>query len=328
VPFLLGVDGGNSKTIALVATADGTIVGSGRGGCADIYGAVSPRAAAEAVAAAVAAALQAANLKPEDLAASCFSLAGADWPEDFAFWRRVLQRRQYKNKVVVVNDAIGALYAGLPSGIGVVVACGTGAATGARGADGELWHSSFWQETQGSSQLGYKTLRAVYRAELGLGPATSLTGRVLAFFELASVEQVLHRMTARQRRPAIPIERLARALLDEAQAGDAVAQGIVQEHGASLGDYAAVAARRVAIEPLPFTLVLTGGVLRHPSPLLGQAIVARVQATAPAVQAVTSQFEPAVGALLLARESAGLAPDEITLARLHATMPPSILFET
>jgi N-acetylglucosamine kinase-like BadF-type ATPase len=325
---LLGVDGGNSKTIALVATADGTIVGSGRGGCADIYGAASPRAAAEAVAAAVAAALQAANLRREDLAASCFSLAGADWPEDFAFWRRVLQRRQYKNKVVVVNDAIGALYAGLPSGIGVVVACGTGAATGARGAGGELWHSSFWQETQGSSQLGYKTLRAVYRAELGLGSATSLTGRVLAFFELASVAQVLHQMTARQRRPAIPIERLARALLDEAQAGDAVAQDIVQEHGASLGDYAVVAARRVGIEPLPFTLVLTGGVLRHPSPLLGQAIVARVQATAPAVQAVTSQFEPAVGALLLARESAGLAPNEITLARLHATMPPSILFET
>src|SRR5256884_3691789 len=36
---VLGVDGGNSKTIAIVAALDGTILGAGRGGCGDIYNA-------------------------------------------------------------------------------------------------------------------------------------------------------------------------------------------------------------------------------------------------------------------------------------------------
>src|SRR5205807_10529707 len=37
--YVLAVDGGNTKTIALVAALDGTILGAGRGGCADIYNA-------------------------------------------------------------------------------------------------------------------------------------------------------------------------------------------------------------------------------------------------------------------------------------------------
>ena len=35
--YVLGVDGGNTKTIALLARLDGTIVGSGRSPGADIY---------------------------------------------------------------------------------------------------------------------------------------------------------------------------------------------------------------------------------------------------------------------------------------------------
>ncbi|HEY0443527.1 MAG TPA: hypothetical protein VGC90_04815, partial [Candidatus Limnocylindrales bacterium] len=61
-PLLLGVDGGNTKTIALVAQRDGTVVGAARVlGCGDIHGttvelamAVVERAIDEAIAAAAA----------------------------------------------------------------------------------------------------------------------------------------------------------------------------------------------------------------------------------------------------------------------------------
>ena len=38
-PLVLGVDAGNSKTVALVAGPDGEVLGAGRGGPGDIYGA-------------------------------------------------------------------------------------------------------------------------------------------------------------------------------------------------------------------------------------------------------------------------------------------------
>ena len=81
--FVLGVDGGNTKTLALVARADGVIVGTGRAGCGDIYGAGSPAAAIAEIERAVDLALKEAGIQTAQLRASAFSLAGADWPEDF-----------------------------------------------------------------------------------------------------------------------------------------------------------------------------------------------------------------------------------------------------
>ena len=51
--LLLGVDGGNSKTIALLARADGTIVGAGRAGACDHYASPTPAAAYDEVATAI-----------------------------------------------------------------------------------------------------------------------------------------------------------------------------------------------------------------------------------------------------------------------------------
>ena len=72
--YFLGVDAGNSKTVALVASADGRVAGWGRGGGGDIY--VSEAVAA--VVGAVEGALAAAGIVPDDLGAACFSLVGAD----------------------------------------------------------------------------------------------------------------------------------------------------------------------------------------------------------------------------------------------------------
>ena len=151
---------------------------------------------------------------------------------------------------------------------------------------------------------------------------------MLEFFGLSDVERVLHHLTARGDEPQQDISQLARALLDEAHSGDATARRVVQEHGSALGDYALVAARRVGIAATPFALVLAGGVLRHTSSLLREALIARVQAAAPGVRPLVSRFEPAVGALFLALEAAGIAIDQPLRARLASTLPPAEFFAT
>lgn len=326
--YVLGVDGGNTKTIVLVARLDGRIVAAERDGPGDIYAAPSPETVLAGVERAVVSALDAAGCRREDLAAGAFSMAGADWPEDFDLLRSAMSEHRFGSRVIVVNDALGALRAGSPDGTGVAVVCGTGAATGARAADGRTWHSSWWQEPQGGRDLALKTLWAVYRAELGLDPPTALTARVLAFFGQRRVEEVLHLFTARGVSRPTELGGLTRLLLDEAGAGDPTARRIVQEHGAALGDYALAAARQVGIEDGPFALVLSGGVLRHACPLLAEAIIGRVREAAPGARPIRSRFEPAVGALLLALEAAGVALEEPLLGRLAATLPPSSLFET
>jgi N-acetylglucosamine kinase-like BadF-type ATPase len=327
--YVLGVDGGNTKTIALVARLDGTIASVGRGRCGDIYSdSYGVDGALAEIAQAVYQALAAVGAQPEDIAASAFSMAGADWPEDFVLLELEMSRLGFGRRLLVVNDALGALRAGSPDGTGVSVVCGTGCAIGARAADGRVWHTSFWQEPGGADQLGRKALRAVYRAALAIDPPTTLAARVLEFFGLPDVESVLHHMTARGDQPQEDISQLARVLLGEAVSGDATACRIVREHGAALGDYALAAARRVGIEQTAFLLVLAGGVLRHPSPLLRDALISRVRSVTPGAQPLISRFEPAAGALLLALEAAGIAIDEPLRARLAATLPPAAFFVT
>lgn len=327
MPYVLGIDAGNTKTIALVAQTDGAIVGFGRSGCGDIYGG-GGEPALVAIDEAATQALQMAQMERSTLRATIVSAAGADWPEDFAYLQAGLLKRNLGQPLIIYNDGIGALRAGSPDGTGVVVAVGTGTATAARAADGQVWHTGFWQEVQGSVELSRRTLWAVYRAALGIDPPTALTEVVLDFFGVTDVETILHQQTARQGKHPMPRGKLARLLLDVADQGDETARRLVRTHGAALGDYALAAARRVGIAATPFWLVLTGGVLRHPSPLLRDAIVERVHTKSPQAQPVTSQFEPAIGALLLALEAASQPIGQAVLTQIQQTMPQGDLFAT
>jgi N-acetylglucosamine kinase-like BadF-type ATPase len=328
-PCVLAVDGGNTKTIAIVASADGAVLAAAYGGCGDIYnvtpednavddGAFDPALAALAnVERAIITALGAAQVEASDLAVSVLNMAGADWPEDIEFWRQAMTERGYGRSVIVQNDALGVLYVGSPDATGVSVVCGTGVATGARAPDGRVWHASYWQdEAQGNAHLGQKTLFAVFRSALGIEPPTSLTAPVLNYFGAPTVEALLHLFHNRRRPAPNGLDRLAPILLDEAQAGDVLALRVVREHGEALGDIALAAARKVELQHTPFHLVLAGGVFRHPTTALEDAIVARVRLIAPKVRPVRTAHEPITGVLVQALTLAGTPIDPSALDRL------------
>ncbi len=308
---VLGVDGGNTKTIAVVAAAGEGVLGVGRAGCGDIYGAASPAAALEEIAAAMAGALAAAGVSADALEAAAFSLAGADWPEDFALLERELPSRLGLAAVpLVVNDALGALRSGAPDWEGVAVVAGTFNAIGARRADGRLFHIGFWPDGAGGRDLARDGLRAVYRAALDLGPPTALLERALSLYGAADGVDLLHGFTRRGGLQAADQDRLAPVVLETAGDGDPVARSIVAAKGRILGEQARLCAARAGL-PLEGTrVVLTGRVLQHPSPLLADAVMAEL----PGAVAVRHGAPPVLGAVLLAFDRAGRSADADALA--------------
>ena len=197
VRSLLGVDGGNSKTIALRRRPDGAIVGAGRAGCGDHYVAPRPGAAYRRDRARrSASALEAAGAVPSRIERGVLSLAGADWPEDCeAYAREVVAPPGRDGAAPVVNDALGALRGGTSDGVGVAIACGTGTAVGARAADGRIWNVSFWAEPSYRYSLARGAVEAAIEAELGIGEPTLLQHLVPASTGHSSVEELLRAMT-------------------------------------------------------------------------------------------------------------------------------------
>jgi N-acetylglucosamine kinase-like BadF-type ATPase len=269
---------------------------------------------------AVVSALASAGATGAHLRASAFSQAGVDWPEDFDLFRGELPRRLgLGHSPVVVNDAIGALRCATDDAVGVAVVCGTGGAIGARNARGDTFHLGFWPDSMGGYELARAGLAAVYRAGLDLGPPTALLERALRRYGGEDALDVLHGLTRREG-PRLPVAPFIIDVFDAAEAGDPVALEIVTSNGRRLGEAARIAAARVGFEG-EHALVLAGGVLRHGSTLMVDAICSRVPQATP----LRAQREPAVAALLWAFDAAGVRPD---IARLHDTVPDAATFAT
>jgi N-acetylglucosamine kinase-like BadF-type ATPase len=317
--LVLGVDGGNTKSLALVADLDGRVVGTGRAGCGDIYASTVEPALAE-LDVAVGCALREADASPDEIVAAGFSLAGADWPEDHAFLEAEMGRRLGPStRIVVVNDALGALRGGTPAGEGVAVVAGTGSAIGARRHE-RTWHASFWGEDGGALTIGHAALRAMVRAELALDPPVQFNDAALAALGASSVEDLLHHAT-RRRATRTMLASLAPVILDAADDGDPIALRIVLAAGQRLAEYAGVAARTVGLGDDPYPLVLAGGVFRHPSPLIRTEIIASL----PGARVIDAAFEPVAGALLLGFDALGRRAD---LDLLRRTLPAHDRFAT
>ncbi len=320
--FVLGVDAGNTKTIALVANLEGQIVGMGRSGCGDIYGTDKVQAIVNVKSAVE----QAVGIK-EPMLHSCYCMAGADWPDDYEFLEAQLRPFQTA-PMSLYNDGIGALRAGSPDGYGVAITIGTFVATAARSSTA-FWHSSFWQSVSqsGARHLANDALEAVYRAELGITKTTLLTEKILELYQLSTVDELLYKQNSMHTKPVQVHEgKIVRCLLNVAAQQDTIALEILKQHAKRLVDLAIVAVKKVNLVS-PFNLVLSGGVLKHPSSVFKDLITNYFLAAYPTATILHSQREPVLGALLFALEACGIALKK-PLEKLEETLPPAAFFET
>ncbi|MCM2577159.1 N-acetylglucosamine kinase [Streptomyces meridianus] len=320
----LGVDAGNSKTAALVCDATGEIVGAGRAGCGDIYGAETPQAAVAAVLAAVGDALAEAGAGPDRLAGAALRLAGVDWPEDREFWQAALAERwRCRLPCSILNDGYAAIRCGEPSGRGVALVGGTAAAVAARGDDGRLWDLGMWsQHAMGAMGLAHEAVRAIALAELGEAPATRLTQDLPAFYGLESVRELMHWFTRRVGSPGFAERvRCAPAVTDAATAGDPVARAIVGEQGRRFARYARVAARQVGLLDTgqAVGVVLAGSVLQAPGSPVVTALLEHLGECVPHAVVHRAQLPPVAGALLDALAEGGLPADPAVRDRIVAS---------
>ncbi|MFO7171196.1 MAG: BadF/BadG/BcrA/BcrD ATPase family protein [Chloroflexota bacterium] len=244
--YYLGIDAGGTKTLALVADGAGRVLGSGRAGTGN-WESVGLEGAFQAFDRAASEALRSAGLRPADLSAAGYALAGLDWPSDEGRLAPLLDRLGLPGPRQMVNDAFGALRAGAPDGFGVAVIAGTGSTIAGRNRAGRSFRTfglgALWGEFQGASGLAFEAFRAMGRHYFGSGPATALEGRILEAYGAESVP-ALAEMISRGQAPW-PDGSLAPLVIAAADGGDDVAIDIVRRAGAELGMNALAVARQL-----------------------------------------------------------------------------------
>ncbi|MET0553315.1 MAG: BadF/BadG/BcrA/BcrD ATPase family protein [Vicinamibacteria bacterium] len=293
--YVLGIDAGGSKTVGLLADEQGHVVGETRTDAANLYthGELAVERAFDAVEEAIG--------RERRPSAVCVGIAGVDRPHDKAVVLGALRRLGFRERVLAVNDAVIALFAGAPERFGIVVLAGTGSICYGAARDGRMARSGGYGSLladEGSGYwLGHQALRASVRALDGRGPATRLQALTFAALEAESMADVVKRVYEE----ALPKHRIAALapLVEEARvAGDAVAAGIVREAGAELALSAASVARQLGLGDEPYPVVLAGGAFKA-CPSLADAVAASCE---PAARPAPLTAEPAAGAVALAKD--------------------------
>jgi N-acetylglucosamine kinase-like BadF-type ATPase len=300
--LLVGIDGGGSKTVALLAGRSAVVLGRGIAGPSN-YQAIGAEAAGAALTAAVRAAYADAGLPFVPPDAICLGLAGVYRPEDQAFIQTWAATELPGTAVRTVNDAALVLAAGTPDDWGVAIICGTGSIALGRSSEGAAVRAGGWGYLLGDEGSGYAigvaALRAVVRGYDGRGPATALTGVILAHWGLPDPPALVKRVY-RDALARAEIAALAELVDATAAAGDPVAQEILAAAADELALAAAAVVAGLGVAP-PIPCALAGGVIIKGEALRSRFLAA-VQARGLRLHPITAVVEPAAGAVRLAQQ--------------------------
>ncbi len=290
---MVGIDAGASKTRAFAVDRAGTVVGRGAGGGANLFSSPDPQGA---IAAALAEALG--GRLAEAVVLSC---AGGDRQAERDRGRAILaQLAPAGARLLVTHDAMAALYAGNPTGCGVVLIAGTGSIAYGRSEDGEEDRAGGWGHLIGDEGsavwCGLEALRAIAHAVDGRGAPTRMTALLFQELGVGEFADVLPQLYGRPH-PAPAILAAARALGAASAESDAIANSILQRGAHALARAATVVAHTLGLTAGP--VYLAGGAFEQ-LPLLQRLVQLELLGLLPQATVEPVREEPAMGAARLA----------------------------
>lgn len=309
--YYLGIDGGGSKTTCAVGD-EASQLEMVTAGPSNITRVGKVRARDE-LQRAIRQACEAAKIEPGQVQRTCIGLAGAG-SKEIADVVRPMVAEVVPGDIEVVGDMEIALAAAFGAGPGVVVIAGTGSIAYGRDAQERTARAGGWGyaiSDEGSAHwIGRTAVSALLRAidhevsdgkEVEVVADTSpLFHKLAAAWNVSSLGDLV-----RMANSITDFAALFPAVLAAADAGDAIAQGVLTQAGDQLAQLAAIVVRQLfatnrANKPaLPLAMV--GGVFRH-SLRARESFCNQVRKLEVRIDLNPQVIEPVTGALQMARK--------------------------
>jgi N-acetylglucosamine kinase-like BadF-type ATPase len=299
--YIIGIDGGGTKTTGILTTETGQHLAQAQSGPANyhVVGEARTQAVLEDI---VGELYEKAGVPSGNSVRFCLGMAGLGRSADREVIGRICDELGICQNRVLTHDAHIALVGGTEKQEGVIVISGTGAIVYGINADGRDARASGWGYLLGDEGSGYdiaiKGLQAVTRAADGRGDRTELTDRILNGLELNEPAELIRWVHAASRDT---IAQLAEVVFDTAKTRDTVADHIVDEAADELVCAAVSVIKQLEFVE-PFDIVLSGGNLIHQS-MFADKLRHRFARVQPEASVQLPKHEPAFGAVLLAQAS-------------------------
>lgn len=299
----LGIDGGGTKTHAVLFDEQKNIVGEGFAGVSNPLR-VGVEPAVTNIFQAFTAATESANKSRGDIVAAVCGLAGV---------RRVDLRQRVRERLMqklgiktleVVTDAEIALFGTTLGKAGVVVIAGTGSICLGRNDSGATAIAGGWGplagDEGGGAGIARRALQAIAKASDGRGALTKLSEAGTVYFRAAKPENLLTAIYAPQMDNA-RIAGFAKSVVEAAKAKDKVAVEILEEAGIELGTAVNAVAVKLKLNRKKFPIGMVGSIFKAEE-LLTAPLLKIVHKTAPKAFLTMPVLQPASAAAQMALE--------------------------
>ena len=295
--IVIGIDGGGSKTRAMVADEHGGMIG-------DVVGpgsAVRPGRAEESatvIADVVRDALASCEMTHVMPRVLCVGVAGVGRDAQRQELWQALVTRELADEVVIHSDFSVALDDAFGDGPGVLLISGTGSVAFGRGPTGQTarcggWGPAFGDEGSGA-WIGRKALSVVAAASDGREPETALTGAILTAAQVNELSELIP--WAGSATPS-KLASLAPVVMSVADAGDLRANSIVSLAVEELSLHVRALARHLFVdERASLAVALSGGMLQRGS-TLRRRLEHRLKTAVPGAQISSDEVLPVRGAV-------------------------------
>jgi len=316
---VLGIDGGGTKTVCVLATSDGKVIGRGSGGPAN-PNLVSAPEIKETLQKAILEVIR--NLPELQIEAVCAGIAGVGASEEKqaamrnVIWQ-ILSTPPFYNtlrkgfnptkNIEVVSDVVIALVAGAGERHGIVAISGTGSVVYGETVKGQKIKVGGWgyHLDEGSGyEIGRMALKEILKAYDVSGGTTPLAQRVLNVWNLRSVRDVVNYIYQKTTKPT-DIANLAKIVNSAAGAGDEASKEILRKAASDLYSDISAVAKQIDFGKEGAALVLSGGVLTNVE-IVREIIVEKVRVELPAIKSIQLCREPVKGAVVLALKNSTL----------------------
>jgi N-acetylglucosamine kinase-like BadF-type ATPase len=314
--YVLGIDGGGSKTVCILMQDTGEVLGRGEAGSSN-YQTIGIKATLQSIESAIyAAANEALNsINYINIKAICLGLAGVGRAADIEIVKALVQDLQNSkllpitwalpaSNIVICNDALIALVGGIGDDVGIVVAAGTGSIVFGRNHQGKTKRVGGWGYILGDEGSAYKIavagMQAALKAYDGREMSTSLVEAFKQHLNLASIEDLIE-VIYRQGGGVKEIAALAPIVDFAAASGDGVANNIIDEAVQDLVKATSTVIDAIFISAA-FEIVTTGSVWQGRCKI-HERFAGCIVAKFPSAKVIFPRNEPAYGAAMFALKS-------------------------
>ncbi len=314
---ILAIDGGGSRTRCLAIDRHGQVVGAAESGPSN-HLLVHRDVVLDSLREATSQALAPAALLPEQVVCVSAGMAGVDYDKTGAEEMEEAFREVGFHRSVITGDMVIAHAGALGGRPGVLALAGTGSCILGIGPSGERVKVGGWGPVYGDEgsayRIGQTALRVAARAHDGRGRSTMLVNALLKALDLNTFPETLKRVYV-EKMEARQIAALSRVAYEVAESGDEAAREIFIQAGEELAQAVAAAATRLNMQERDLRVSYQGSVFEA-CELVRTRFTEVLKHTLSSVTVTPPQFEPVVGALLIACESIGWKLSQTSLEAL------------